>query len=210
MDQHNFPPGRIKNCQICNSTNLIDVINLGDQPLANTLIKNAEDDNKVEKYPVNIVRCKECTLLQIDYIVDQTKVYHLDYPYLPGITKTVDNEQLELSDYLHKELDQLLIKLDVESFVSFTGHPSWSFLIFKDQDNATSWELKTFFMQEMFKRGVFTIGAQTLSYAHTKEDIDKLLYAYNEVFSMIKSYVMDGILKDKLDCESLKPLFSVR
>jgi len=105
MDQHNFPPGRIKNCQICNSTNLIDVINLGDQPLANTLIKNAEDDNKVEKYPVNIVRCKECTLLQIDYIVDQTKVYHLDYPYLPGITKTVDNEQLELSDYLHKELD---------------------------------------------------------------------------------------------------------
>jgi len=105
MDQHNFPPGRIKNCQICNSTNLIDVINLGDQPLANTLIKNAEDDNKVEKYPVNIVRCEECTLLQIDYIVDQTKVYHLDYPYLPGITKTVDNEQLELSDYLHKELD---------------------------------------------------------------------------------------------------------
>jgi len=105
MDQHNFLPGRINNCQICNSTDLIDVINLGDQPLANTLIKNTEDDDKVEKYPVNIVRCKECTLLQIDYIVDQTKVYHLDYPYLPGITKTVDNEQLELSDYLYKELD---------------------------------------------------------------------------------------------------------
>ena len=104
MNQHNFPPGKIKNCQICNSTNLIDVINLGDQPLANTLLKKADDD-KIEKYPVNIVRCNECTLLQIDYIVDQTKVYHLDYPYLPGITKTVDNEQLELSDYLHKELD---------------------------------------------------------------------------------------------------------
>ena len=35
----------------------------------------------------------------------QHQVYHLDYPYLPGITKTVDNEQLDLSDYLSKELD---------------------------------------------------------------------------------------------------------
>ena len=105
MKQHNFPIGKIKNCQICNSEDLIEVINLGDQPLANSLVQNIEDDNKIEKYPVNIIRCNQCTLLQIDYIVDQTKVYHLDYPYLPGITKTVDNEQLDLSDYLFKELD---------------------------------------------------------------------------------------------------------
>ena len=44
-------------------------------------------------------------MLQIDYIVDQNKVYHLDYPYLPGITKTVDNEQKELSDYLFENLE---------------------------------------------------------------------------------------------------------
>ena len=116
----------------------------------------------------------------------------------------------KLGMYLHKELDQLLIKLDVESFVSYTGHPSWSFLIFKDQDNATSWELKTFFMQEMFRRGIFTIGAQTLSYAHTKEDMNKLLHAYKEVFSIMKDYIERNVLQDKLDCEPLKPLFSVR
>ena len=116
----------------------------------------------------------------------------------------------KLGMYLHKELDQLLIKLDAESFVSYTGHPSWSFLIFKDQDNATSWELKTFFMQEMFKRGIFTIGAQTLSYAHTKEDMNKLLHAYKEVFSIMKDYIERNVLQDKLDCEPLKPLFSVR
>ena len=105
MKQHNFPIGKIKNCQICNSEDLIEVISLGDQPLANTLVKNIEDEDKIKKYPVNIIRCKECTLLQIDYIVDQKEVYHLDYPYLPGITKTVDYEQLDLSDYLFKELD---------------------------------------------------------------------------------------------------------
>jgi len=116
----------------------------------------------------------------------------------------------KLGLYLHKGLDQLLNELDVQTLVNYTGHPSWSFLIFKDKDNTTSWELKTFFMQEMFKRGIFTIGAQTLSYAHTKRDIDKLLSTYKEVFSMMKDYVKEGVLQDKLDCDPLKPLFSVR
>ena len=104
MKEHNFLPGKIKKCQICNSNNLINVINIGDQALANSLIRDKADASKIEKFPINIVRCKDCTLLQLDYIVDQKKVYHLDYPYLPGITKTVNNEQKELSDYLTKEL----------------------------------------------------------------------------------------------------------
>jgi 23S rRNA U2552 (ribose-2'-O)-methylase RlmE/FtsJ len=102
--QHNFSPGKIDKCQICNSTDLIDVMSLGDQPLANTLSINIDDD-KIKKFPINIVRCQICTLLQIDYIVNQNEVYHLDYPYLPGITPTVDNEQLELSDYLYENLN---------------------------------------------------------------------------------------------------------
>ena len=105
MEKHNFLPGKINKCQICNSNKLINVMSLGNQPLANTLISNIQNENKIEKYPINIVRCEDCTLLQLDYIVDQNKVYHLDYPYLPGITKTVDNEQKELSDYLCKSLN---------------------------------------------------------------------------------------------------------
>ncbi len=105
MKEHNFLSGKIPNCQICNSSNLIDVMKIGDQALANSLTRKKEDSNKVEKFPINIVRCKDCTLLQLDYIVDQNKVYHLDYPYLPGITQTVNNEQKELSDYLVKELN---------------------------------------------------------------------------------------------------------
>ena len=105
MEKHNFSTGKIKNCQICNSDDLINVMSLGDQPLANSLIKNLDDESKVKKYPINLVRCGNCTLLQIDYIVDQQEVYHLDYPYLPGITKTVDDEQKELCDYLIKKLN---------------------------------------------------------------------------------------------------------
>ena len=40
MDKHNFVPGRIDKCQICSSKKLIKVMSLGEQPLANSLIKN--------------------------------------------------------------------------------------------------------------------------------------------------------------------------
>ena len=40
MKQHNFLTGKIDKCQICGSNNLIQVIDLGHQPLANTLQKN--------------------------------------------------------------------------------------------------------------------------------------------------------------------------
>ena len=105
MNKHNFLPGKINKCQICYSTKLIEVMQLGSQPLANSLIKKNSDYENISKYPINIVRCEECTLLQIDYIVDQNKVYHLDYPYLPGITPTVDKEQKELCDYLNEKLN---------------------------------------------------------------------------------------------------------
>ena len=91
MDKHNFEPGKINKCQICNSINLIEVMKLGDQPLANSLIKDISDENLVQKFPVNIIRCKDCGLLQIDYIVDQKK-------YTTQIT------------HIYQELHKLLIK----------------------------------------------------------------------------------------------------
>ena len=47
MDKHNFGPGKINKCQICNSINLIEVMKLGEQPLANSLIKDISSENLV-------------------------------------------------------------------------------------------------------------------------------------------------------------------
>jgi len=79
--------GLINYCQICNSKNLLDVINLGFSGLCDSLLSK-KDLNKVEKiYPLNLQRCKRCQLLQLNYIVDNKEVFHLDYPYKSGITK---------------------------------------------------------------------------------------------------------------------------
>ena len=101
---HNLKTGKIKKCQICKSKNLVPIISLGNQPLANTLLNKKSEEKFVKKYPLNIIACKDCTLLQLDYIVDQNKVYHKKYPYLPGITKQVDLEQKEFADDVLKKI----------------------------------------------------------------------------------------------------------
>ena len=101
---HNFNPGKLFKCQICNSKKLVPIISLGNQPLANTLLNKKSEEKFVKKYPLNIIACKDCTLLQLDYIVDQNKVYHKKYPYLPGITKQVDLEQKEFADDVLKKI----------------------------------------------------------------------------------------------------------
>ncbi len=111
---------------------------------------------------------------------------------------------------LLKGVNQLITDLDMLDLLSVCGHPSWSFLVFKDTSTCTSWEAKTFFMQEMFKRGVFTIGAQTLSYAHTDAHISQLLAAYREVFGLLAQHIRSGDLHSSLECEPLVPLFKVR
>jgi len=102
MIEHNFSEGKISKCQICNSNKLINIIQLGAQPLANSLLEKKEKIKNI--YPIGVVRCEDCTLIQIDHIVDQSEVYHLEYPYLPGITKTVDEEQKQFSNFLVDKL----------------------------------------------------------------------------------------------------------
>jgi glutamate-1-semialdehyde 2,1-aminomutase len=131
-----------------------------------------------------------------------------------ALTKLKNENVIEylrkLGEYLHKKLDLLILELEISDFISFSGHPSWSFLIFKDIKDVSLWELKTFFMQEMFKLGVFTIGAQTLSYAHTLNDIDYLIECYAKVFAKMKNGINNNTIVSSLECKPLKPLFSVR
>ena len=48
----------ISNCRVCNSTNLEDVIDLGDQPWCNDFIET-EDVGKENKYPLVCCFCKD-------------------------------------------------------------------------------------------------------------------------------------------------------
>jgi glutamate-1-semialdehyde 2,1-aminomutase len=110
-----------------------------------------------------------------------------------------------------ESLSVLIEKHGAQDFLSVAGHPSWSFLLIKDTEQATSWELKTLFMQEMLQRGFLTLGTHNMSYGHQDEDIENLVAAYDRVIPMlVESGKSSKWLHSLLHCAPLEPLFRVR
>lgn len=88
--------GHIARCQICNSQKLHRILDLGHQPLCDTLL-SVESLNQPEKYyPLRMVWCEKCTGVQIDYCVDGKEVYHPEYPYRSGISKPLADYQRQI------------------------------------------------------------------------------------------------------------------
>lgn len=86
---HDVPPGPLTFCQVCNSTDLELVIDLGHQPPCDTLLSAEQLQQPETSYPLRLVRCLACSLAQLDYVVPGEIVYHRSYPYRAGITREV-------------------------------------------------------------------------------------------------------------------------
>lgn len=95
-------------------------------------------------------------------------------------------------------------------FLSVAGHPAWSFVVFKDAGPQSLWHIKTLFLQEVLARGILTLGAHNLSYAHGDAEIDHLLAVYDEVLPLLAAAVATGDICAFLRCKPLEPLFKVR
>lgn len=67
-------------CGICGSADLAVILDMGMQPLA-------ERDS--ELYPLKLMQCGDCSLVQLSYIVDQATVFPLDHPYATGNTRAL-------------------------------------------------------------------------------------------------------------------------
>ena len=55
----------IKNCRLCNSTNLDNFVDFGLIPLGNNLLENSEDAASADAYPLSIKRCSRCNHFQL-------------------------------------------------------------------------------------------------------------------------------------------------
>src|SRR3989344_6230306 len=105
---HFINAGHISSCQICNSDKLHLVLDLGHQPLCDTLLSKDVLNEPEKTYPLRMIWCENCTGVQLDYCVSGGEVYHPDYPYRSGITK-------ELAEYQESMALSLIEKFNLKS-----------------------------------------------------------------------------------------------
>lgn len=89
---HDLAPGPVTRCQVCGSDELVLVLDLGHQPLCDSMRTTAQLAEPETRWPLRLMRCPRCTLTQLDHVVPGDVVYHPGYPYRSGITR-------ELADY---------------------------------------------------------------------------------------------------------------
>lgn len=93
---HSVKTGHIPRCQVCDSSNVHLILDLGHQPPCDTLITKETLNESERTYPLRMVWCQDCTDVQIDYCIDSKELYYPDYPYRSGISKPLADYQRQI------------------------------------------------------------------------------------------------------------------
>ena len=107
--------GKITNCQICDATDLQDVLFMGYIPPVNEALLAGTLQGELEFFPANLMVCKECELAQLDYIAEADKMFPASYPYTSGTTKSLrknfKNLRDEASDLIDLQAGELVVDI---------------------------------------------------------------------------------------------------
>jgi len=95
--------GHINKCQICSSSDLNLVLGLGHHAPVHAHITKEQLSEPETTYPLNLIRCCNCGLLQLDYIGDPEIIFPPEYPYQTGLTNMLIRNFEELADQVFSE-----------------------------------------------------------------------------------------------------------
>ena len=74
-------------CKSCGNTNLISILNLGNQPWCNNFLKK-DELGKEQVYPLELMFCETCELLQLSYTVPK-EIMFKNHTYVSSTTNTL-------------------------------------------------------------------------------------------------------------------------
>lgn len=121
-------------------------------------------------------------------------------------TKNVIGHNHRLGDLFIKGTKELLVKHGLTEYIDqlqFNWHASMGF---RNAKKEACFGMRTLFNQEVIKRGVLFQGIFCPCFSHTDEDVQHMLWAFDEAMSVYKKGLEDGYEK-YLAGEPIKPVF---
>ena len=122
----------------------------------------------------------------------------------------VSSKLASIGNELMVKVEEIIRDCRLEKVLNLSGHPTWIFLNWTATEEYSVEELKTFFMQEMFQRGVLILNTHNVSLAFGKKDFKVILNAYSATLQAISQAIEQGNLRERLLVKPLVPLFKVR
>ncbi|MFX0194529.1 MAG: class I SAM-dependent methyltransferase [Candidatus Hodarchaeota archaeon] len=86
-------------CRICHNEDLIEYLDLGNQPLADAFVDREQFDSEAD-FPLSVVYCPNCSLSQLSYVVPPEILYNESYPYETGMNIEGIKHFRQMAQYL--------------------------------------------------------------------------------------------------------------
>jgi len=77
---------KVKRCRACKSKDLHKFLDLGKRPPSDAFLKKEQLKFPEEKFPLEVLFCSNCSLVQLSYVVPPEKMYKADYVYVSSIS----------------------------------------------------------------------------------------------------------------------------
>jgi SAM-dependent methyltransferase len=204
---------QITNCQICNSGHLYSLIFLGFVPPVNEMLTIGTIPDVEMRFPLELLRCKECGLVQIGYEVDPQILFPHSYPYLSGTTRILrdnfKNLAQESTQLYNLKKSDLIIDIGANDGTLLTPFRDMGYRVLGVEPSQAA-ELalsrgipmeKEYFSTEIAKKistcyGPAQIVTATNVFAHIKNihnivDSIKSILAPNGIFISESHYLLD-------------------
>ena len=107
----------IENCRICSSKNIGEVLDLGDQPPANSLYKA---NNVPHSVPLRLMYCQDCSTVQLGEDVDPEYLFS-QYLWVTGTSNTAIEYSYEFTKKALSQIDEEIVQPYVVEIASNDG-----------------------------------------------------------------------------------------
>lgn len=108
-------PKPVRGCRLCEHADLEQVLSLGRTPLSDALVRPERLDQEDATFPLDLVFCPNCSLLQIQEAVDPEILFGRDFPYFSSFSNVLLKHFRESALNLMKtrglDSDSLVIEL---------------------------------------------------------------------------------------------------
>ena len=90
-------------CRGCGGEDLVSVLDLGSQPLANEMAETSDDADPA--FPLHLRICPSCGLGQVGEFVLPERIFSDDYPYISSVSTSWVRHAGEYARQMHDDLD---------------------------------------------------------------------------------------------------------
>jgi 2-polyprenyl-3-methyl-5-hydroxy-6-metoxy-1,4-benzoquinol methylase len=105
----------VDRCQICDNEHLLPVLFLGYLPPVNDMESIGTVPHQRPAYPVNLLYCPRCELVQVGLLIDPKVLFPPSYPYTSGTTRILRENfaslYLQVNELVRLDPDDLVVDI---------------------------------------------------------------------------------------------------